>query len=387
MSLSPLTPYYYTISAGGGSVQAQFNTENINMGQNFPDKPLYDGTGTNVSGFQYPFIPDAPGTIVDPTTGVTIRKVPSLQNDMGGLLPLNTVAIDLTGGKWTNLPNCGTKNLSTCSSSGAGPSDYLFLPLPFFTPPQNSSLRFGGWDPHFSVQDIVFSMYCGATGTPQTLRVWLTRDSGQTPASGSFDVPCPVGSSSLQKTLSDAANGYPRPWFSQWNPLPQWIKAEVIPGSGTVNTNGTAVMLVSGDPFITSIPSGSSILIGGSYYKIASFKDSTHLTLAGSAGTQTGVSYTMASTGLRIANITGTNTVTLSVGFNPAETASNGYGTFNADLPPCNINPINISTDANGGAIGSTKGYLCSDLKVASSSMFRSTRTAHCVSKCAPCRG
>jgi len=89
-------------------------------------------------------------------------------------------------------------------------------------------------------------------------------------------------------------------------PIPQWIKAEVVPGSGTVNTIGTAVTLASGDPFITSIPAGSSILINGSYNTIASFTDSTHLTLTASVGTQTGASYTMASTGLRIANITGT---------------------------------------------------------------------------------
>ena len=359
MSLSPLTPYFYTITAGSVPFTGQFVTGNITVGQTFPDRPLFDDSGTNFSGFQYPYLPDDESApVIDPTTGIPIRRVPSIQRDMGGLKALSTTAIDVSGGKWTNLANCGSNNGSACSSNSAGPADYLFLPLPYFAAGSGS---FGGWNPYNRVEDVVFSMYCGSSGSSQTLRVWLSRDSGRSAASSSFDVVCPSGQPALRATLSDTANGNPHPWFSQWNPVKEWIKSEIIPAHGTVNTTGTLVAVASGDYFITSVPAGSSILINGSYYQIASFTDSRHLTLTSSAGSQSNASYTMASTGLRIANITGTGTVSLSVGMNAAQVAANGFGAYNADNAPCNTNAIGVSTDASGGAIPATKGYLCSD--------------------------
>ena len=69
--------------------------------------------------------------------------------------------------------------------------------------------------------------------------------------------------------------------------------------NGTCNTSGTAVTWVSGDPFPTSlVANGTSnfgvtttVTINGSGYTLSSVTDSTHLTLTGSAGTQTGVAF------------------------------------------------------------------------------------------------
>src|SRR5579872_1052243 len=327
MSLAARATYFYTVSAGGKTAQGKFATGNINVGQNFPDTPLFDTSGTNFSNLQYPFLPDSDAVVVDPTTGIPIRKIPSLQKDMSGLTAFNTTAIDVSGGKWANVANCGSNNGPACSSNGAGASDYLFLPLPYFS---NNFGSYGGWSPWNRVEDIVFSIYCGSANSSQTLRVWLSRDSGRTAASDSFDVVCPAGAPALRATLSDTANGYPHPWFSQWNPVKEWIKPEIIPAHGTVNTNGTAVSVASGDHFVTSVPAGSSILINGTYYQITSFIDSSNLMLTSSAGNQSGVAYAMASTGLRIANVMGTGTVFLSVGYNAAKVAANGYGTYNA---------------------------------------------------------
>src|ERR1039457_6109052 len=70
----------------------------------------------------------------------------------------------------------------------------------------------------------------------------------------------------------------------------------------------------------------------------------------------------MASTGLRIANITGTNTVTLSAGYTAAETQTTGYGVFEPGDPPCNINPVTVTYAADGTtAIPPTKGSFCTD--------------------------
>jgi hypothetical protein len=358
LSLSPSTHYYGTITSGGGSVNFEFVTLNIATGHNFPEQPLYDSTNTNVHGLQYPNMVGG-GLVTDPVTGLQVAMVPSARNDMAnsGPVALGTTAIDVTGGKWTNVQNCGTNNSSTCSSTGAGATDYLFVPLP-------NIANYSGWNPQYVVQDIVFYIYCSSPTTQQTLRVWLTRDSSQTADSGNFfSATCPVGSTSTT-TMSDTTNGYPHPWFSQWAPSTKWIKPEVVPGAGSVTTSSTAVTRVSGDPFITSVPSGSKILINGSYYTISSFTDSSHLTLTGSAGTQSSpVAYRMAASGLRIANVTGTDNVTLSIGYNAATTTQPGYSTYNADKPTCNLNSTSITHDASGAPIPATPGYLCSDLE------------------------
>src|SRR5579872_1407377 len=82
MSLSPMTTYYYTISAGGSVLNGQFTTDNINVGQNFPDTPRFDTSGSNFANLQYPFFPDGDNAaVIDPVTGIPIRKVPSVQKD------------------------------------------------------------------------------------------------------------------------------------------------------------------------------------------------------------------------------------------------------------------------------------------------------------------
>jgi hypothetical protein len=68
------------------------------------------------------------------------------------------------------------------------------------------------------------------------------------------------------------------------------VRAYMNNGLGTVNTSGTAVTWVSGDPFnVTQV--GSGIVIGGSAYMIAAWTDAAHITLASSAGTLTGAVY------------------------------------------------------------------------------------------------
>lgn len=59
---------------------------------------------------------------------------------------------------------------------------------------------------------------------------------------------------------------------------------------GTVNTSGTAVTWVSGALFTSGL-AGATIVINSVSYTVSSYTDSTHITLTGSAGTQTGVAY------------------------------------------------------------------------------------------------
>jgi hypothetical protein len=66
--------------------------------------------------------------------------------------------------------------------------------------------------------------------------------------------------------------------------------------SGTVNTNGTDVMQVSGGTF-TNLSPGDIITINGVQYTIASVNSATDLTLTASAGVQAGVAYSVAEVG------------------------------------------------------------------------------------------
>jgi hypothetical protein len=60
--------------------------------------------------------------------------------------------------------------------------------------------------------------------------------------------------------------------------------------TGTVNTAGSAVTLVSGSPFATNW-AGGYIAINTFIYEVSSVQDGSHLTVAGSAGNQVGVPY------------------------------------------------------------------------------------------------
>jgi hypothetical protein len=76
--------------------------------------------------------------------------------------------------------------------------------------------------------------------------------------------------------------------------------------TGTVDTSGTAVTWVSGDPFVADGTwSGKSIVINGSTYTISSVGSSTSMTLTTSAGTQSGVTFTVGSGAYGITGISG----------------------------------------------------------------------------------
>jgi hypothetical protein len=68
-----------------------------------------------------------------------------------------------------------------------------------------------------------------------------------------------------------------------------------LPGAtGTVNVSGTTVTWVSGNEFITGTAwNDGAIEINGTRYFVASVTSATSLTLTSSAGTQTGVSYSV----------------------------------------------------------------------------------------------
>jgi hypothetical protein len=66
--------------------------------------------------------------------------------------------------------------------------------------------------------------------------------------------------------------------------------------AGTINTSGSSVTWVSGQGFVTGTAwNGLTININGTNYTISSVSSTTSLTLTGSAGTQSGVTYTIPS--------------------------------------------------------------------------------------------
>jgi hypothetical protein len=72
------------------------------------------------------------------------------------------------------------------------------------------------------------------------------------------------------------------------NTADDWSEVEL--NNGLVNTNGTAVTLVSGNQFTNFIP-GDYIAIEGAFFQIAAIPDATHLTLTSDAGIRSSKPY------------------------------------------------------------------------------------------------
>lgn len=101
----------------------------------------------------------------------------------------------------------------------------------------------------------------------------------------------------LVKIIYPVYDGRKGDGSSQGNMTPGWSMCQNHDSGtvfqGAVNTNGTAVTWVSGGTFVTNWPNTSvpNVVINGTSYAIASVASSTSMTLATSAGVQTGVVY------------------------------------------------------------------------------------------------
>jgi hypothetical protein len=111
---------------------------------------------------------------------------------------------------------------------------------------------------------------------------------------------------------------------------------------GTVNTSGTAVTWVSG-PKLNDFDIGDNIIINGVVYNIDSINSATSITLANSAGTQTGVAYSGIMNPQNSVNNSSNNTSVMIRDVNISHASGTGVGVrgsfaFNLVLENVNTN-------------------------------------------------
>ncbi len=124
-------------------------------------------------------------------------------------------------------------------------------------------------------------------------------------------------------------------------------------GSGTLDTNGTAVTWKSGDPFVpfTDASVDFRFKINGTLYQVASFTDLRHLVLTTSAGVQTNVPFTYSLNindqiaTLRVQKLLGANEENLTISARATNeyeirAGVSGYGQYH---------PIRIKNGDDGG--------------------------------------
>jgi len=271
---------------------------------------------------------------------------------------------------WTNANNAATAGVSFATGAG-GPTDYLFLPLPWFK--SNEGPYIGGWNAGFGLDDILVRPYGSATtvdGTHNVISLCLSIDSGQTCASSSFNVT--LTGSSGAKSLVPAATL--KPLFANWNLIAR--QGQKGPVTGNVTVSGSTVTLLSpaqGQYFDVTAAAGSKVVIAGAssmaptpcpnnMCTVASVDSATQITIAescSSGGCPVNQVFTAAAFGLRAAKTTSTGAVSVSFGLDVGESEMSSSG-VNGDSTYCNNNSVAVTVDRAGNALAQNlSGYLC----------------------------
>jgi len=185
----------------------------------FSRRTVADTTGTNVHGLQYPFVSGRAECLRTPPP-VSHSEDRSLQTTWAASRSQHNR--HRPDGRQVTAGIVEATNASTCSSNGAGPQDYLFLPFPFFHA-SRALLPLWRLGPTFLSSGHRLSV---TAARREVLRLCACGSPRQRPNSGQRQFRCavPTGSSSLQATLSDKVKAIPTPGFAQWNPIPQWIR-------------------------------------------------------------------------------------------------------------------------------------------------------------------
>jgi len=383
-ALQAATNHYYRLTCGAQQFQGEFTTMNPPLGNTSPETLPWDPSAMGNYGWPGIDFSDRSQAVVDPLTGLLIRKF-TAPGDRGGtaLGQKFQAALDLNG-VWKNPSN------AISADGSAGPAIYTGQggdPLFLWVDPAAFQVVYrdpGGWNPNYTVDDIRVNTIGGGTdGDPanRTISVCLTLDSGQSCATGALDVILP----SSRGAAPAVPSSFPSPMFAGWkNALG---KGRFGPPRGKVSVSNGAVTLVGGasggagsESFFKSAWSpGTKILIAGTdpvcpgnFCTIASVLDSTHLTLYEDPGSLDTVAYKGADFGLRVVKKTNTGTVSVNFGFDYA--ASNQFGMpYTGATEICSHVPTTTGVDADGNPLpGGAKlsGYMCAAMTASNETLL-----------------
>jgi len=369
------TVHYYRIISQFQQDSASpriFQTRNPPLGALYPEPPPFDPTLTAFGNYAWPEFDwsDPTKSVIEPLTGLEIKPFtrPGTRTQFATNSQWST-PFDVHSA-WTNANNAATAGGGFATGAG-GPTDYLFLPLPWFKSDQGPYI--GGWSASYGLDDLLVRPYGSATtvdGTHNVISLCLSIDSGQTCASSSFTVT--LTGSSGAKSLVPAA--ILKPIFANWNLVAR--QCQKVPVTGNVTVSGSNVTLLSpvpGQYFDVTMARGSKVFIAGAasmaptpcpndMCTVASVRSATQITIAESCSTSrcpVNQIFTAATFGLRVAKTTSTGSVSVSFGVDVGYSAMSDAG-VNGGSSYCNNNSVTVTVDRAGNALTqSLRGYLC----------------------------
>jgi hypothetical protein len=362
------THYFKIISQGVDIATGSFTTKNPPLGATYPEPAPYDPQG--FGNYAWPNIDwsDKSKTYVDPQTGVLLKRMTG-PGDWGAAYTnrsaFGSITVYDANGKWSNSGNAGSNGATAATSTGAGPSDPLFIPIVI-----SGSKVTPNWNPIITLDDVRITPFCGGTDAAaenRQIKVSLSVDGGQTPATNEFTITCPSGSA-VQQTAVPAV--FPQPMFNGWGGT--LIQGDKNPPSGTVSVAGSKVTLIgsilSTSYFDVNWARGTPIYIQGSsametpcpndYCLIDSVQSATQLTIQQS-GSLASAGYQGRGFGLRIVKATSVGDVNVSFGLEYAYSHQFGMLT-NGNHQICSAKTVSVSVDAAGQPLNSPlTGRLC----------------------------
>ena len=353
---SEVTSRFHTRPIPWGSTAIDIVPFNSNHFGNM-DHPLIDWNATAAPAT---FCDPASHSYCDPNTGAEYWvatkpgwiqpnwQLASVSNAMGP-------AVDVNGGKWTNLQNIITNGSTYATSPNtSGSSDYAFIPLKNFGCPGLSGGMSGFAGAGCTIDDIVASVYCGSASAV-AIRLQLgykrTGPIGNVITTGN----CAASDGLLGYFPNDGVHltaPFAQPFFKAWGHVPQ--RNHVVPATGAVSVNNGAVSLTSGGNsqswFDNDWISGDVINLNGTYYPITGANASSTTLTISSPPPNGSYTYTGVGLGIFVGKTAAVN-VDVSIGLNyPYSFMPNQDQ--GGDVEMTSQAPVSVSKSADGATCG-----------------------------------
>jgi len=351
-ALQANTSHSGSLSCGSDSATFSFTTADPPPGDSGPDAvPWVSGPWGNQAWPTMSWSSQNP--YVDPLTGLVIERISGPGQSGGSTYSWTYTSVIDGASAWTNPTNV-YGNSGYASTAAKGQANALFLPVY-----NNNGHGFQNEAGVDDMQAYFGSAYTDTSG--DTLSACWSRNHGQNCIGNAVTLTLPVGSGSAA-SVSGPGN-YPSPMWSGWG-SPQITPEDFLNPTGTVNTSGTTVTLVSinaGTYFPLSIVAGDHITINGTDYTISALVNAQQLSLTTSAGTQSGVIFSLQNFGLMVWN-SGVSGTVYARGAVYNEAYSNLFsigddGTYN----PCSVQTVTVNYAADGATLLGTPetGRVC----------------------------